>query len=34
MWLLTLSDRQDDLNLLDKHYKEIIGMIALEEGRA
>jgi hypothetical protein len=34
MWLLTLSDRQDDLNLLDKHYKEIIGMIALEEDRA
>ncbi|WP_194521014.1 hypothetical protein [Cellulosimicrobium sp. JZ28] len=33
IWLLTLSDRQDDLNLLDAHYKEIIGMIALEEGR-
>lgn len=34
IWLITLSDRQDDLNLLDKHYSEIIGKIALEEGRA
>lgn len=34
IWLITLSDRQDDLNLLDKHYKEIIGMISLEEDQS
>lgn len=35
IWLITLSDRQDDLNLLDKHYSEIIGKIAIErEGQS
>jgi hypothetical protein len=30
VWLITLSDRQEDLYLLDEHYGEIVKKIAME----